>query len=132
MTIVFAALAVIFSYGTATSFGQDKEPITGGFGVVEVTAPQIVSAANFAVKTEAKKQRAKIKLRAIKRAEQQVVAGMNYNICLQVETREKGKKTYVPQTVQAVVFLNLKQKYELTSWTIAACAEETPPEMPIK
>lgn len=130
--IVFAALAVISSYSTATSFGQDKEPIIGGYGDAEVTAPQIVSAANFAVKAQAKKQRAKIKLTAIKRAEQQVVAGMNFNMCLQVETREKGKKTYVPQIVQAVVFLNLKQKYELTSWTIAACAEEKPPQMPTK
>ena len=129
--IVFAALGLILSC-TAVSFGQDKEPITGGYQNVEVSAAQIVSAANFAVKAQAKKQRAKIKLIEIKKAEQQVVAGMNFNMCLQVETRDKRKKTSVPQTVQAIVFLNLKQKYELTSWAIAACAEEKPPEMPVK
>jgi len=131
MMIVFAALGLILSC-TAVSFGQDKEPITGGYQNVEVSAAQIVSAANFAVKAQAKKQRAKIKLIEIKKAEQQVVAGMNFNMCLQVETRDKRKKTSVPQTVQAIVFLNLKQKYELTSWAIAACAEEKPPEMPVK
>ncbi len=128
--IIFAALGILSC--AATNYAQTDEPITGGYQKVDVSAAQIVSAAKFAVKTQAKKQRAKIKLVAIKKAEQQLVAGMNFNICMQIETREKGKKTYVPQTVQAVVFLNLKQKYELTSWAIAACAEETPPEMPVK
>jgi len=131
MMIVFAALGLILSCA-ATSYAQTDETITGGYQKVEVSAAQIVSAANFAVKARAKKQKAKINLKAISKAEQQVVAGMNFNMCLQVETRDKRKKTSVPQMVQAIVFLNLKQKYELTSWAIAACAEEKPPEMPVK
>lgn len=125
MLIVCAALGFIFG-GATNNFAQTemKEPITGGYNYVATTDAQVAAAANFAVKAQAKKQRAKIKLTTIKKAEQQIVAGMNYSICLQVETRERGKKTYVPQTVQAVVFLSLEQKYELESWTVAACSDQ--------
>jgi len=127
--VVFAALGVIFSCATS-GFAQIDAPVAGGYQKVEVSTAQIVSAANFAVKTQAKKQKAKIKLIAVSKAEQQVVAGMNYNLCLQVAVREKGKQTAVPQTIQTIVFLNLKQKYELTSWAIAACTDEMPPKTP--
>jgi len=128
--IIFAALNLIF--GCAATFAQEsKEPITGGYNSADVTDAQIISAAKYAVKAQAKKQRAKIKLTAVKKAERQVVAGLNYGLCLQVEVIEKGKKTAVPQTVQTVVYQNPKQKYELTSWAIAACADETP-LLPVK
>lgn len=128
--IIFAALNLIF--GCAATFAQEpKEPITGGYNSADVTDAQIVSAAKYAVKAQAKKQRAKIKLTAIKKAERQVVAGLNYRLCMQVEVIEKGKKTAVPQTIQTIIYQNLKQKYELTSWAIAACTDETPP-LPIK
>lgn len=130
-------VCVAFAFGffcAADNFAQDekkpddlKTPIVGGYAPAEATAPEVVKAAKFAVKTQAKKDRAKIKLMKISRAEQQVVAGMNYNVCLLVETKEKGKKSYVPQTVQTVVYVNPQGKYELISWAIAACADETPP-----
>jgi hypothetical protein len=123
--IIFALLGIIFICA-APGFAQSDETVVGGYRKIETTNAQAVAAANFAVKSQSKKQKAKIKLLSISRAEQQVVAGMNYNLCLQIEVREKGKKTAVPQTVQTVVFLDLKQKYELTSWAIAACADEPP------
>lgn len=129
LLIMFAALNFLF--GCATVFGQEpKIPMAGGYNSADVSEARVVSAAKYAVKTQAKKQRAKIKLTAIKKAERQVVAGMNYSLCLQVQVTEKGK-IVVPQTVQTTVFQNLKQKYELTSWAIVACADEMPP-MPVK
>ena len=130
-SLLFVALGIVFCC-TANNFAQINEPIAGGYQTIEVTAPQIISAADFAVKAQAKKQKAKIKLVSVRKAEQQVVAGMNYNLCLQVETREKKKKTAVPQTIQATVFLNLNQKYELSAWAIAACTDEIVPQTPIK
>ena len=133
MLIVCAALGFIFGAATK-NFAQTrmKEPMVGGYNSVAATDAQVVGAANFAVKTQAKKQQSKIKLVAARRAERQVVAGMNYRLCLQVEVKEKGKKTFVPQTVQTIVFLNLKRKYELTSWAIAACEDEMLPIPPAK
>lgn len=124
--ILLAALLGAF-FG-ADVHAQPEIPVAGGYGAVETTAAEVIAAANFAVKKQAKMQRAKIKLAAVSRAERQIVAGTNYRLCLQIEILEKNKKTAVPQTVQIVVFRSLKQKYELTSWAIAACADETPPE----
>jgi hypothetical protein len=129
--IIFAALGVFFTF-VSTNLAQTNEPMAGGYQKANVSDAKIISAANFAVKTQAKKQKSKIKLLAVSRAEQQVVAGMNYNLCLQVTIREKGKKTAVPQTVQTVVFLNLKQKFDLTSWAVAACADEMPAVTSVK
>lgn len=132
---VLAVCAVFFG-GTQTVRAQTEDikvPIVGGYSSVETTDAEVVSAANFAVKAQAKKQRGKIKLVNVVKAEQQVVAGRNYQMCLQVEVLEKGKKTAVPQTVQTIVFLNLKQKRSLTSWAVAACADAapiTPPAAP--
>jgi len=94
-----------------------------------VTDAEVVTSANFAVRAQAKKQRAKIKLVAVSRAEKQTVAETNYRLCLQVETLDNGKKTAVPQTVQTIVFRSLKQKYQLTSWAVAACAVEMPKQV---
>lgn len=129
--ILTVGAALVFGlFCAAESFAQTddlKTPIVGGYAAADATAPEVIKAANFAVKAQAKKDRTKIKLIKISRAEQQVVAGMNYNVCLLVEVKEKGKKTMVPQTVQTVVYVNPQNKYELTSWAIAACADETPP-----
>jgi hypothetical protein len=126
--IIFASFIVIFgaSKTTAAQTEDLKTPVVGGYSTAEVTDAEVVSAANFAVKAQAKKQKPKIKLIAVSRAEKQIVAGTNYRLCLQVETLENGKKPAVPQTVQTIVFRSLKQKYQLTSWAIAACAEEMP------
>lgn len=130
--IIFAAFGVIFGAAKTTAAQQTenlKTPVVGNYSTAEVTDAEVISAANFAVKAQAKKQRAKIKLVAVSRAEKQIVAGTNYRLCLQVETTENGKKTVVPQTVQTIVFRSLKQKYELTSWAVAACADEMPKQI---
>ena len=133
--MIFAAFGVIFSAAKTTAAQQTenlKTPVVGGYSTAAVTDAEVVAAANFAIKAQAKKQRAKIKLVAVSRAEKQIVAGTNYRLCLQVETLENGKKTAVPQTVQTIVFRSLKQKYQLTSWAIAACTDEIPAEVPVK
>ena len=127
--ILLAALGVIF--GSAVSvFAQTddmKMPMAGSYAKADTTDAEVVAAAKFAVKAEAKKQRAKISLVSVNRAEEQVVAGRNYRLCLKVETTEKGKKTKTSKIIEAVVFQNLKQKLSLTSWTETDCSmTETP------
>ena len=125
----FAAFCVMVGCAM-TSFAQTEPQILGGYQAASLTDKEVVAATNFAVKAQAKKQKAKIKLVAVNNAAQQVVAGMNYKLCLNVEVKEKGKKAAVPQIVEAIVFLNLKQKRSLTSWAVAACSDkmlEIPP-----
>ncbi|HEY0427688.1 MAG TPA: cystatin domain-containing protein [Pyrinomonadaceae bacterium] len=120
--IILSALGIVFGCASAT-FAQTDEPIAGGYSKASVTDKEVVAAAGYAVKAQAKKQRAVIKLVSINKAETQVVAGRNYSLCLKVRITEKGKKTKT-ETVQAIVFQNLKQKLSLTSWKEAECGKE--------
>jgi Cystatin domain len=118
--LLIAVFGVIFGCA-ANTFAQTEVPIVGGYKEADTSDKEVVAAANFAVKAQAKKQKAKVNLVAIHTAAKQVVAGMNYQMCLSVETTDRKKKTAAPQTVQVVVYRNIKNKYSLTSWTIAAC-----------
>lgn len=130
-TLIVVAFCAVFFGSAANAFAQTNptgmpEPMVGGYNKAGLTDAQVVAAANFAVKTQAKKQKAKIKLVAVNNAAKQVVAGMNYQVCLSVETTDRQTKTVTPQIVQAVVYQTLKNKYQLTSWTVAACTDAAP------
>lgn len=121
--LILAALGIIFGCA-GLSCAQTEGPIVGGYGTADVKDPDVIAAAKYAVKKQAKKQGVKIKFMSINKAETQVVAGLNYRLCINVEVREKGKKTYTPMFAQAIVFKDLKQKFSLTSWTEYACRPE--------
>lgn len=106
--IVIAALSIIF--GGALKVSAQQEPIAGGYTEASVTDPEVVSAAKYAVRAEGQKQRARISLISIRRAEVQVVAGLNYRLGLRVNVN--GKR----QDVTAIVYKNLKRQYSLTKW----------------
>lgn len=120
--VILTAFGIIFG-SAATSFAQVTEPIAGGYGEVSATDKEAVAAANYAARAQAKKQKATIKLVSINRAERQVVAGLNYRLCLKVSVTAKGRKTAKTQVIQTVVFQNLKQKLSLTSWTETNCSQ---------
>jgi hypothetical protein len=89
--------------------------IAGGYGEASKTDPEVLSAARFVIKQERRKLGRQLSLISIERAEVQVVAGLNYRLCLKVKT--KGK----PREATAVVYKNLKQKYSLSSWDAGGC-----------
>ncbi len=89
-----------------------QDQIAGGYSETSNDDPEALAAARFAVRKEAQKFNARVSLGAIKRAEVQVVAGLNYRLCLAVRIRRKTRD------VTVVVYKNLKQKYSLTSWTV--------------
>jgi hypothetical protein len=94
-----------------------QEQIAGGYAETSNNDPGALAAARFAVRREAQKTHKRITFRAIKRAEVQVVAGLNYRLCLSVRI---GRKT---QEVTVVVYKNLNKQYSLTSWT-AGCVKQ--------
>lgn len=89
--------------------------IAGGYNAASKTDKNVIAAANFAVKTEAKKIPS-LNLIAIERAERQVVAGMNFRMCLSVKSAGKTRQA------TAVVYQNLKNKFSLSEWTNGKCA----------
>ena len=93
-----------------------KDQIAGGYSETSNTDPEALAAARFAIKKETQKLHVRVLFRSINRAEVQVVAGLNYRLCMTVRIKRKSRE------VTVVVYKNLKQKYSLTSWT-AGCEE---------
>lgn len=107
------ALFIILS-AVSTSFAQTDQ-ITGGYGETDVKDKDVITAAKFAVKKGSTKEKATISLVTIQKAKVQVVAGLNYEVCLEVNVKKSGKKS-VKRFVKAIVYKNLKNVYSLTSW----------------
>lgn len=89
--------------------------IAGGFESVSKTDPQVRAAAKFAVAAECKRTKRNITLVSIDSAAQQVVAGMNYKVCMQVRD---GRHV---RNATAVVWRNLQGGRSLRSWDWGAC-----------
>ncbi|MGA7828750.1 MAG: cystatin domain-containing protein [Geobacteraceae bacterium] len=98
-----------------------QPPRLGGYVKASRTQQEVVDAADFAIRAmEKAMQEAKggqsttLKLVKILRAEEQVVAGMNYRLTLKVKVNGIEKRA------EAVVWWQAWRKpdpYELTSWT---------------
>jgi hypothetical protein len=111
--IVLGTLA--FSSGVRAQEHSQDHPIVGGYGTISARSAEAQSAAKFAVAARARRTGKRIVLWKVLKAEQQVVAGMNYRVCMRVF--ENGKE----RTVTAVVYKNLRRKWSLTSWTRGGC-----------
>ena len=112
---IFLAFA-LFTFGAAVCPAQDENIIVGGYGNASTTDVQVVKAANFAVAAQKKKS---LKLVSILQAEQQVVAGLNYRMCLSLLSGGK------PQQASTTVYLSLQNKYSLSEWKLEKCGTET-------
>lgn len=112
--ILVAVFAFILSF-SINSFAQN-DVIAGGYGKASIKNADVKKAVNTALKTGAKKEKATITLVKIKQAQSQVVAGVNYKVCLEVNVTKAGKTT--KKFVEAVVYRNLKNVYKLTDWKL--------------
>ena len=86
-------------------------PIVGGYQAADVSDKDIKAAAAFAVSAAPKP----FALKEIVSARQQVVAGMNYSLCLRVKGPKFGLFAR-GHLVAAKVFRDLDALYQLTSW----------------
>ena len=89
-------------------------PIAGGYSVAEPSDPAVQAAADFAVKEQSRKG-GPVSLVGIVKVERQVVAGLNYRLCLDVE--QAGKRV----RVQAVVYQDLQKQLSLSQWQPGGC-----------
>lgn len=114
MKPVFATLALFLP---TLVFAQPAPPIVGGFASVAVDDPGVKAAAVYAVSVAP----TPAKLKTIASARQQVVAGMNYSLCLRVVSPKFGLFKH-GRLVAAKVFHGLDNRYEVTSWEdVKAC-----------
>ncbi len=85
--------------------------VPGGHEDAKVDDERVIAAAKAAIAEKNKTEPVALTLVKIEKAQQQVVAGMNYTITLKVKAGSEVKEAEV------VVWVKLDGKYQLTSWT---------------
>jgi Aspartic acid proteinase inhibitor len=110
------------SYVVAIGFlllGTTLAQIAGGYGRADVKDPQVIAAAKFALQAKNTSQKRTgnqaYSLLEISKAEIQVVAGLNFHVCLKTKLGNKQ-----PEVV-AVVYQNLQQEFSLSSFSWKKC-----------
>ena len=120
LTIFRAALLLAVSLGVAVvSTRAQTEPTAGSYRQMAVSSKEARAAAAVAVKNHSSTHpKDTVRLVKILNAEEQVVAGMNYRICMVVKNR-KG----VRRTVTAVVYQPPNHKMRSTDWSAGSCKD---------
>jgi len=110
-SLIILAAVLIASGTNAQTPTEAPLPIVGGYQKASVDDADIKAAANFAITAAPKK----VKLAEIVAARQQIVAGVNYSLCLRVKGTTVGQLTS-GKFVAAKVFRGLDKTYRLSSW----------------
>lgn len=84
--------------------------VPGAWGTIDAFSPDVQEAARFAVQTFAVQNKQRVLYKDVTQARQQVVAGLQFDLQLQVTWNG------TPRTAQARVWRQLKGVYRLQSW----------------
>jgi hypothetical protein len=117
LAVWITALTGFFAF---TAFAQR----TGGYREIDKTDEGAVTAAEAAVKAQSEQKEMVYKLVSIEHAETQVVAGINYRLCLKVGYHKQDDDVDTTEFVRVVVYRNLQNQYSLTSWTEENCGDD--------
>ena len=120
-----AVLGIVFASREAAAVRQEL-PVAGGYSRAAADDPEVLEAARFAVEQAGRRQGRRLSLVAVRSAERQVVAGLNYRLRLGV--RDRGEE----REASAVVYRNLKNVYSLTSWEWSGGAGAAGPTREVK
>lgn len=102
----------------AGAFSAARGQITGGYGDADPKDKDVRAAAAFAVKKLGTDESAAISLVSIDKARIQVVAGLNFELCMEVSVK-RGAKKAAKRFVKAVVYRDLKNRFSLSRWTLS-------------
>jgi hypothetical protein len=110
---------ILLLAGSCIHAAAQGDQIAGGYGEAGVKDKAVRRAAAVAIRQQAKRERHSVTLIKINKAEQQVVAGMNYRLCMSVR---RGRHGHV-HTVTAVVYEPIRKSMRLTNWEEGGCKE---------
>jgi len=116
--VVLFVLAI--ALGTAGASAQRL----GGYREIDKSDEGAAAAAEFAVKAESETKEMTYKLVSVEHAESQVVAGINYRLCLKVGYHKQDDDVDTTEFVRVVVNRNLQNQHSLTSWTEENCGSD--------
>lgn len=89
----------------------------GRYSPVDTADADVRVAAEYAVSEQRARAGTHVVLRRIAGAERQVVAGLNFRLCLEVTVADARAE------VQVIVYRNLQQRFSLVQWSSAQCAK---------
>src|SRR5262245_41539441 len=123
--LITSLIAIIFAVlvGSAVVSAQR----TGGYKEIAKDDEGAAAAAEFAVKDESEKKEIAYKVVSLEKGESQVVAGINYRLCLKVSYRKQDEEQDTTEFVRVVVFRSLQKEFSLTSWKQEECSVEGEP-----
>lgn len=117
--IIICSFVASFVFGVfAAGSRVSAQEMTGGYGDTSVADKDVRKAANVAVTSRSRSTGKTLTLVRIVKAEVQVVAGLNYRVCMTV--REGRKRA---RTVTAIVYKDLKNRRSLSRWKSGGCSE---------
>jgi hypothetical protein len=114
--VLSAALALLFvipcaaAHASAAPSAAQDAPVAGGYAERPTSDPGVEAAARFAARERGRRTGRRVTLLSVRRAETQVVAGLNYRLLLSVREGRAARD------VVAVVYQNLRQRLSLESW----------------
>ncbi len=108
---IIAALIFLAAFSALRAEAQNP----GGYFAASAKSNEVVKAAKFAVRHTDGVDADKYSYKKVLSAEWQVVAGMNYRMCV------RFKKNGVYTTAMTVVYRDLNGAYSLTGWELAEC-----------
>ena len=116
-TILRSLFVLVFLMAGFAAARAQAEPMAGGYSDIPNGSQEARSAAAVAIrKHNSIHRRDAVTLVKIQKAEQQVVAGMNYRVCMVVKNR-RG----VRRTVTAVVWQRPGKSMKATDWDTGSC-----------
>jgi len=117
-------IVILLLIGISLGCAAAKAQRLGGYKEIDKTDEGATAAAEFAVKAESEKKEMTYKLVSLEHAESQVVAGINYRLCLKVGYHKQDDDVDTTEFVRVVVYRNLQNQYSLTSWTEENCGSD--------
>ena len=96
------------------NFPAKANPVSGGFSTSNTKNAGVVKAAKFAISEHKQQTGSQLVLQQIVKAQTQVVAGLNFQLCLKV----KQSKPTQTMLVAAKVYQNLEQQMQLVQWEV--------------
>jgi hypothetical protein len=118
LTIFRTLLVLAFAVAGFTAAHAQTEPMAGGYSNISNGSREARSAAAVAIrKHNSIHRRDNVRLVKIQKAEEQVVAGMNYRVCMVVKNN-RG----VRRTVTALIWQRPGRAMKATDW-VAGCKE---------
>lgn len=120
INILRYAVLIVVIFGALAAASRVSAQMVGAYADKSIDDKGVIQAAAFAVRKEASKTGTRITLVKIEKAETQVVAGLNYRVCMTVKVGRRKPKT---TKVTAVVYSNLHDKLKLSKWEDGECKD---------